>query len=152
MGGYRRLLEYTLLPMLPEAERRVRHTCIHANIFVYKPTQTHTCVARVSSPARIAEADAGTHVCVVCVCVCVVCVLVPSPQVPGGGLAVLYDKNAMETWGYACALAQLTNEPVHLVRVCLVWCGVCVCCGPHPCVATLHHPLQQTRTHTHRCR
>lgn len=57
MGGYRRLLEYTLLPMLPEAERRV----------------------------------------------------------PGGGLAVLYDKNAMETWGYACALAQLTNEPVHLV-------------------------------------
>lgn len=34
---------------------------------------------------------------------------------PGGGLAVLYDKNPMETTGYAAALANLTGEHVHLV-------------------------------------
>lgn len=32
-----------------------------------------------------------------------------------GDLAVLYDKNPMETSGYAAALAELTGEPVHLV-------------------------------------
>lgn len=36
-------------------------------------------------------------------------------RVPGGGLAVLFDKNPMETWGYAAALANLTGEEVHLV-------------------------------------
>jgi len=34
---------------------------------------------------------------------------------PKGELAVLWDKNLMETSGYAAALADLTNEPVHLV-------------------------------------
>ena len=38
-----------------------------------------------------------------------------SRRVPGGGLAIIYDKNPMETWGYACALANLTDEEVHLV-------------------------------------
>lgn len=32
-----------------------------------------------------------------------------------GGLAVLFDKNLMESSGYAAALADLTGEPVHLV-------------------------------------
>lgn len=32
-----------------------------------------------------------------------------------GGLAVIYDKNEMETSGYAAALADLTDEPVYLV-------------------------------------
>lgn len=32
-----------------------------------------------------------------------------------GGLAVLYDKNLMETSGYAATLAELANENVHLV-------------------------------------
>ena len=34
---------------------------------------------------------------------------------PSGGLAVIYDKNPMETTGYARALADLTGETVHLV-------------------------------------
>jgi hypothetical protein len=34
---------------------------------------------------------------------------------PAGGLAVLWDKNPMETSGYAATLAELTGEPVHLV-------------------------------------
>lgn len=34
---------------------------------------------------------------------------------PEGGLAVLYDKNYMETSGYAATLADLTGEAVHLV-------------------------------------
>lgn len=34
---------------------------------------------------------------------------------PPGGLAVLWDKNPMETSGYAAALADLTGEDVHLV-------------------------------------
>ena len=34
---------------------------------------------------------------------------------PAGGLAVLYDKNPMETTGYAAAIAELTGEPVALV-------------------------------------
>jgi len=34
---------------------------------------------------------------------------------PKGGLAVLYDKNPMETTGYAAAMADLTGEEVHLV-------------------------------------
>ncbi|MCB9779499.1 MAG: hypothetical protein H6742_13130 [Alphaproteobacteria bacterium] len=34
---------------------------------------------------------------------------------PPGGLAVLYDKNPMEASGYAAALAELADEPVHLV-------------------------------------
>ena len=34
---------------------------------------------------------------------------------PEGGLAVLYDKNKMEAWGYAATLADLTSEPVLLV-------------------------------------
>ncbi len=34
---------------------------------------------------------------------------------PKGGLAVLYDKNEMEASGYAAVLADLTQEPVHLV-------------------------------------
>ncbi|MFT5681429.1 MAG: hypothetical protein ACI8RZ_002335, partial [Myxococcota bacterium] len=35
---------------------------------------------------------------------------------PAGGLAVLWDKNPMETTGYAATLADLTNEPVYLVH------------------------------------
>ena len=34
---------------------------------------------------------------------------------PPGELAVLYDKNPMETSGYAAALATMSNETVHLV-------------------------------------
>lgn len=36
-------------------------------------------------------------------------------KLPAGGLAVLYDKNEMETSGYAAMLAELTGEPVWLV-------------------------------------
>lgn len=36
-------------------------------------------------------------------------------NLPQGGLAVLYDKNPMETSGYAAVLANLTGENVHLV-------------------------------------
>ena len=36
-------------------------------------------------------------------------------RLPKGGLAVIYDKNEMETSGYAAMLADLTNEPVWLV-------------------------------------
>lgn len=36
-------------------------------------------------------------------------------SLPSGGLAVLYDKNEMETSGYAATLAEITGEPVHLV-------------------------------------
>ena len=34
---------------------------------------------------------------------------------PAGGLAVLWDKNPMETTAYAAVMADLLNEPVHLV-------------------------------------
>lgn len=36
-------------------------------------------------------------------------------RVPGGGLAVLYDKNVMEASGYAATMADVFDEPVHLV-------------------------------------
>ncbi|TNF32653.1 MAG: hypothetical protein EP329_09555 [Deltaproteobacteria bacterium] len=36
-------------------------------------------------------------------------------SLPPGGLAVVYDKNPMETTGYAAALADLTDQPVYLV-------------------------------------
>jgi len=36
-------------------------------------------------------------------------------SLPAGALAVVYDKNPMETTGYAAALADLTDEPVYLV-------------------------------------
>ena len=36
---------------------------------------------------------------------------------PRGELAVLWDKNWMEVSGYAAVLADLTDEPVHLVHV-----------------------------------
>lgn len=36
---------------------------------------------------------------------------------PAGGLAVLWDKNPMEVGGYAAVLADLTDEPVHIVYV-----------------------------------
>lgn len=36
-------------------------------------------------------------------------------SLPHGGLAVLYDKNYMETSGYAAVLSELAGEPVHLV-------------------------------------
>ena len=36
-------------------------------------------------------------------------------KAPNGELAVIYDKNHMETSGYAATLASLTNEHVHLV-------------------------------------
>ena len=36
-------------------------------------------------------------------------------NLPQGGLAVLYDKNPMENTGYAATLADLANEPVHLI-------------------------------------
>jgi hypothetical protein len=36
-------------------------------------------------------------------------------RLPAGDLAVLYDKNEMETSGYAATLADLTGEPVWLV-------------------------------------
>ncbi len=36
-------------------------------------------------------------------------------NLPEGGLAVLYDKNKMETSGYAATLALLTGEPVYYV-------------------------------------
>jgi len=37
-------------------------------------------------------------------------------QLPRGELAVIYDKNLMEASGYAAALADLMEEPVHLVE------------------------------------
>jgi hypothetical protein len=37
-------------------------------------------------------------------------------RLPTGDLAVLWDKNEMETGGYAAALADLTGETVHLVH------------------------------------
>ena len=36
---------------------------------------------------------------------------------PKGGLAVLWDKNPMEVQAYAAVMADLTDEPVHLVHV-----------------------------------
>ncbi|HJK90522.1 MAG TPA: hypothetical protein RMH85_19860 [Polyangiaceae bacterium LLY-WYZ-15_(1-7)] len=36
-------------------------------------------------------------------------------RLPAGELAVLYDKNPMESSGYAATMAELTGEPVHLV-------------------------------------
>ncbi len=36
-------------------------------------------------------------------------------RLPKGGLAVIYDKNEMETSGYAAMLAEVTGEPVWLV-------------------------------------
>lgn len=36
-------------------------------------------------------------------------------RLPEGGLAVLYDKNEMEASGYAAAMAEILDEPVHLV-------------------------------------
>ncbi len=36
-------------------------------------------------------------------------------SLPSGGLAVLFDKNEMESSGYAATLAELTREPVYLV-------------------------------------
>lgn len=41
--------------------------------------------------------------------------LLRSRSLPSGELAVLYDKNEMETSGYAATLAEITGEPVHLV-------------------------------------
>lgn len=35
---------------------------------------------------------------------------------PKGSLAVIYDKNDMEAWGYACTLADATQEKVYLVK------------------------------------
>ena len=37
-------------------------------------------------------------------------------KLPKGGLAVVYDKNPMETTGYAAALADAMKEPVWLVE------------------------------------
>lgn len=37
-------------------------------------------------------------------------------RLPAGELAVIYDKNYMETSGYAAAMADIWNEPVHLVE------------------------------------
>ncbi|MFP4662710.1 MAG: hypothetical protein ACLFPF_10990 [Halanaerobiales bacterium] len=41
--------------------------------------------------------------------------LVNSKRLPEGSLAVIYDKNHMETSGYAATLAELTGENVYLV-------------------------------------
>lgn len=38
-----------------------------------------------------------------------------SPSLPNGRLAVIYDKNRMESWGYAATLADLKSESVLLV-------------------------------------
>jgi hypothetical protein len=38
-------------------------------------------------------------------------------DLPPGDLAVIYDKNPMEASGYAAALADLVQEPVHLVEM-----------------------------------
>lgn len=38
-------------------------------------------------------------------------------RLPKGGLAVLFDKNVMETSGYAAVLAELTGEKVYLVPI-----------------------------------
>jgi hypothetical protein len=42
--------------------------------------------------------------------------LVRGRQLPAGDLAVIYDKNPMEASGYAATLADLMQEPVHLVE------------------------------------
>ena len=41
--------------------------------------------------------------------------LLGNPDLPKGGLAVVYDKNPMEASGYAAVLADLTGEAVHYV-------------------------------------
>ncbi len=41
--------------------------------------------------------------------------LLKKKRLPKGALAVIYDKNYMETSGYASTLADLTGEPVYLV-------------------------------------
>jgi hypothetical protein len=42
--------------------------------------------------------------------------LVRNRRLPAGELAVIYDKNGMEASGYAAAMADLLQEPVHLVE------------------------------------
>ncbi len=42
--------------------------------------------------------------------------LLKGRRLPTGGLAVIYDKNLTEASGYAAAMADLLNEPVHLVE------------------------------------
>lgn len=42
--------------------------------------------------------------------------MVESRRLPTGGLAVIYDKNPMETMGYASVMADVFNEPVHAVE------------------------------------
>jgi hypothetical protein len=42
--------------------------------------------------------------------------LLKGRRLPPGELAVIYDKNQMETSGYAAAMADLFDEPVHLVE------------------------------------
>ena len=41
--------------------------------------------------------------------------LLKSRRLPPGGLAVLFDKNEIESSGYAAAMADVCGEPVHLV-------------------------------------
>lgn len=73
-----------------------------------------------------------------------------SLSLPNGELAVLFDKNHMEASGYAHALADLTQEPVHLVYVhnILLCRGSSRCGGgcwqPHPiCRWRLVRPHQR---------
>ncbi|MCA9544891.1 MAG: hypothetical protein KC613_10890 [Myxococcales bacterium] len=42
--------------------------------------------------------------------------LLPGRRLPPGGLALIYDKNPMETTGYAAAMADAFEEPVWLVE------------------------------------
>ncbi len=42
--------------------------------------------------------------------------LLERKRLPNGELAVIYDKNPMEASGYAAAMADLFDEPVHLVE------------------------------------
>ncbi len=75
--------------------------------------ETNSCPSGQKSMPLIAEADemAGYRILVEHTFLD----LLRSRSLPSGALAVIYDKNEMEASGYAATLAELTQEPVHLV-------------------------------------
>lgn len=75
--------------------------------------ETNSCPSGQKSMPRIAEADelAGYRLLVEHTFLD----LMSTRVLPPGELAVLYDKNLMEASGYAATMAELTQEPVHLV-------------------------------------
>lgn len=111
-GGYRRLMQTTFHDLL----HYVDETGAEVDPEVAAAAAAAAAVAPSDGSAAVASAPSGGAAAATADGSAVPRMQIDNKAVPEGVLAVLFDKNAMESSGYAAVLADLASEPVYLAE------------------------------------